>query len=78
MSSMLIVTLTFLIIGGVQLYILFKKRLVKEAIVSLILFVIALIYAYGEVFFWELPGPSRFIHLTFQPLVKLIFGVSLK
>ena len=78
MLNFLMVSLTIFLIGGFHLYVLFKKKLVKEALTSVILFIVALVYAYGEVLYWSLPGPSEFISLSFQPLVELVFGVTLR
>ncbi len=78
MLNLIAVTLTFLIIGGLQLYSLFKKHLIKEALVNIVFLIIALIYAYEEILLWRLPGPTDPISLLFSPLAKLIFDVSLE
>lgn len=78
MSRYIMISMVFLLIGGTHLYFLFRKKLIKEAVVSAVLYMVSLVYALGEVRFWDLPSPSGFIVIAFQPLAEIIFGVTLK
>ncbi len=71
------VTLLFIVLGGVHLYLLLKRRFYGEAAMSTALLAIALFYAYAELFYWDPPKPGGLIAAAFSPLAKLIFGASL-
>ena len=78
MSRFIIISAFFLLIGGIHLYFLLRKKLIKEAAVSAVLYAVSLVYAFGDVHFWDLPSPTGFIVSAFQPLVEIVFGVTLK
>ena len=78
MNYAFIITAIFVLITALQLIILLKKKLYKEAVVSVVLMLIALIYCYNELYYWKLPSPSEIIGKTFEGLARLVFGNNIK
>ncbi|SCY77006.1 hypothetical protein SAMN03080606_02448 [Alkaliphilus peptidifermentans DSM 18978] len=49
----------FIIIVGIHVLILIRKKLYKDLIFSILLFSIGMIYSFGLIYQWELPNPTK-------------------
>ena len=78
MLNVALITLAFIIIGGIQVYTLLKKKLVKEMVLTVTLLLISLFYCYNETFNWALPAPSVFIQKACDPIAEIVFGQEVK
>ncbi len=73
-----IITIVFAIIAAVQVKTTVRKKLYPELVLSMILLAVSLVYSYGEVLEWNLPGPTKFLTYIYDPVSHYVFKVLLK
>lgn len=68
-----IISILFIILLGIQIPALIKKKLFKEMFAQLLLYSLVIIYTYSYILGIDIPSPSGILNMVFGPLASILF-----
>lgn len=72
----LLVILIISALSMIYLYFLNKKKLFKELVLSLCIFLVVVLYSYSYLERWDLPVPATILDTLLSPISKFVFDMN--